>query len=113
VLSIDIADIGGSLEARVEDFSIANDFVSWLPRVRCLSIHGGFERRNEHTWAFIRNAVQHMREIQHLSISREGWGLYLSPIVDTIDIPSLRILDIHGISRTTNGVVRLEPKVLP
>jgi F-box-like len=97
----------------MEDFSIANDFVSWLTKVRCLKIQGGFEgKHNEHTWTFIRNGVRHMRELEHLSISRGGWGLYLRPIMEWIDIPSLRKLEVYGVSETEDGAVVLEPKVL-
>ena len=112
VLWVNIDDIGS--KAEVEEFFIANDLVTWLTKVRCLKIHGGFEgKRNAHTWALIRNVTQHMRELEHLSISRQGWGLYLSPIIEHLEIPSLRKLNVHGVSETKGGAVVLERKVLP
>jgi hypothetical protein len=109
-LSIRIVD--SRSESRLEDFSIVNDIASWLTKVQCFEIHGGFDECNEQTWGFLRSAVQHMREIEHLSLSREAWGLYLKPIMEHIDIPSLKKLDIHGISEAKDGAtVVLEPKV--
>jgi hypothetical protein len=101
-----------AFRVNVEDFSIANDIVSWLTTVRCLNVHGGFEgKRNELTWALMGNAVQRLPELEHLCISREGWGLYLGPILEHLDIPSLRALSVSGISETPNGAMVLEPKV--
>lgn len=110
-LSIHINDVRDTWV--VEDFFIANDFVSWLTKVRCLQIHGGFDKpHNEHTWLLIRNVVQHMREVEHLNISRQSWGLLLGPIMEHVDLPLLRKLNIHGISEKKDGAVVLEPKVL-
>jgi hypothetical protein len=111
-LSISINDLAPHFEG--EDFSIALDFVSWMKKVRCLKVHGGFDKPyNEHTWALIRKIVQDMREIEHLCISREGWGLYLGPIMEQVDIPRLKKLHVHGISEMKDKAVVLEPKVFP
>lgn len=110
-LSIHVNDIRAT--STVEDFFIANVFVSWLTKVRCLQIYGGFDKpHNEQTWLLIRNVVQHMREIEHLYITRECWGLHLGPIMEHVDLPLLRKLKIHGVSERKDGAVVLEPKVL-
>jgi hypothetical protein len=110
-ISIHASDI---TDAR--DFSIVFDFVSWLTQVRCFEIHGGFDPRytkthTTQTWDLIRKMVQCMREIEHLAISREAWGLVLGPILKHVDLPRLKNLRIHGISHQEENVV-LEPKVL-
>ena len=109
--SIHVSDIRST--STVEDFFFANVFVSWLTKVRCLQIYGGFDKpHNEQTWLLIRNIVQQMREIEHLFIARECWGLHLGPIMEQIDLPSLRKLEIHGISERKDGPAILESKVL-
>ncbi|KAF2467331.1 uncharacterized protein BDR25DRAFT_234971 [Lindgomyces ingoldianus] len=109
-LSIHISDI---LAARSpHHFDIVNDFARWLTRVRCLSVHGGFEEKfnNPHTWALIRNLVVNMREVEHATISREWFGLYLGPIMRNIEFPKLRELNIHGISHSKKEITILDPK---
>ncbi len=109
LFSIDIHD--DKAEGNLEKFSIANNLVSWLTKVRCFRIHGGFSRKNyEHTWAVIRNVAQHMRELEHLSII--GYGPYLRSILEQIDIPSLKRLDVGSVTEAEDGHVVIEPKVL-
>jgi hypothetical protein len=99
------------------DFSIIFDFVSWLTKVRCFEFHGGFDigltnRYAQPTWDLIQKMVQCMREVEHLSINREAWGLGLGPILKHVDMPRLKNLRIHGISHQEKGVL-LEPEVPP
>ncbi|KAH8801367.1 F-box domain protein [Xylogone sp. PMI_703] len=83
-------------------FSVANDLATWLTKTRCIDIHGGFSLHGKDMWAFIQNITRHMRELEHIHISRESWNLLLPDIMAHIDLPSLVKLDIHGISESTS-----------
>jgi hypothetical protein len=107
VLRIDLGTYASELTP--EDFCIANDFVSWFKRVRCLEICGGFANNwDEPTWTCIQTAVQHMHEIEHISIS--GLCLDVGSIMQNFDIPTLRKLSISGYSDASQ---ELQSKVLP
>jgi hypothetical protein len=108
-LAVTIDDITSKPKTK-GDFDIANDLASWFTQVRCLRIHGGFER-GQYTWDWIRNVVQHMPMVDHLAISREGWGLHLDPIIQNLNFPFLTKLDIHGVSAARSRLV-IDPKVL-
>jgi hypothetical protein len=112
VLSISIDDFMPWESA--DDFSVANDIVCWLTSVRCLMIYGGFMGSSkEGTWELIESAPRHMREIQHLYMSRHGDSLPLVPVLGCINIPSLKRLDVHGISQSRDMTVLLDPEVRP
>jgi F-box-like len=103
VLCVVLNDMRGT-KAGLQDYSIASDLAAELKHVRCLKIHGGFEEvHNESMWTFVRSAVQNMQGIQHLSLSRQCWGLYLKPIIENVHLPKLRKLYLHGISGTQDA----------
>ncbi|KAF2709129.1 hypothetical protein K504DRAFT_295783 [Pleomassaria siparia CBS 279.74] len=97
-------------------YLVASDFAHWLTRTRCLSIHGGFQNSrqdrtcNASTWALIRSFVANCRDVEHLQLSRESFGLYLDPIFKWLDFPNLNTLSVHGISKWEHGKVELEPE---
>jgi hypothetical protein len=64
-------------------------------------IHGGFEGtlHREHTWNLILRFSKNMKELQHLRLSREGFGLHLQHITPYMArFPELRRLSVHGIT---------------
>lgn len=103
-------DTNGYLAGTIPaDFSIANDFVSWFKRVRCLEVYGEFAKI--HIWPCIQTAVRHMPEIEHIAIS--GRWLDLESIMQNVDIPTLRKLTINGFSDKSERSTNLQSKVLP
>ena len=95
-----------------KDYLHAIGMSSRLKNVRCLHIYGGFEgKQSKLTWAAISRLAEHMPKITHVSIGRHAWGLYLQPILDHVQFPSLRRLQVHGISETKTRVVQLKPEV--
>lgn len=109
VLSIDTKTYVSG--ATPEDFSVANDFVSWFNGVRCLKIYGGYAPGcNGHILACIQTAVQHMHEIEHISMS--GCCLDLRSIMQNVDVPTLRRLSIAGFSDASRRSVEVQPKVV-
>ena len=109
ILSVTIDDLHAA--GGPEDFRVLEDLAWWLTQTRCLSVHGGFERHTAYTWKFVRDAVSQWRALEHLSLSRQCWGLYLDPILEHLDAPSLKTLDLHGISAAKYGYALLHPKV--
>ena len=95
-------------------YLVAMDFADWLTRTRCLSIHGGFDgngkKDNIHTWALIRLIVARYEDIEHVQLAREGC-LHLVHILQWLNFPKLKKLDIHGISEWKHGNVELELEV--
>lgn len=90
----------------VTDFTIAADFVSWLTRVRHLTIIGRFHRKYDGedckepaTSTLIRRAAKSMPEIVHLTLSKRCWPPYLTNITELIDSQSLQKLDLWGFHR--------------
>ncbi|KAF2794133.1 hypothetical protein K505DRAFT_324955 [Melanomma pulvis-pyrius CBS 109.77] len=84
-----------------EKYDVLKCFASWLTRVRCLHIHGGFDGsfHHEHTWNLIDRFSKNMKEIKHISLGREGWGLHLEHIIPHLArFSNLRKLDVHGIT---------------
>ena len=95
---------------------VASDFARCLTRIRYLSIHGGFENNQNRThrastWALIRRFVRYCSDIEHLRLSREGWGLYLADVFKWLDCPNLKTLSLRGISLSKHGRVELELEV--
>lgn len=80
-----------------QDFSIAKNLISWLNEVRCLKLVGGFGcRRMNNTRAFCRIVCQYLSRVEHLFVSRNGWDIYFAPIVEQLNVPSLRLLQVSG-----------------
>jgi hypothetical protein len=119
-----IFPVGRSLHMHIPDYgrgegannySVVMDFAYWLTRTRCILIHGGFDSKgreeNTRTWDLIRRFVAKCKDIEHMQLSREGWGLHLVQILKWINFPKLKKLDIHGISEWKHGIVELELEV--
>jgi len=99
LLAIHVPDIPSI--TKEDKYDILKDLATWLTRVRCLYIHGGFEGdfHKEHTWRLIRTFSQNMKEMAHIALSRESWGLYLDHIMANLSLfPKLKRLSLHGIS---------------
>lgn len=104
-----------------DDYDVAKDIGEWLTRTKSLFIKGGFEGSdssresdlmgNERTWSLIRQIIANFKNLEHLYISREGWGLYLAPIFKWITCPKLKTLEIHGISEWRHRPIELELQV--
>ncbi|KAF2032737.1 hypothetical protein EK21DRAFT_60360 [Setomelanomma holmii] len=102
------------------NYSVALDFADWLTRVRYLSIHGGFEcvsasdragkMGDSRTWSILRRMMAKFEDLEQMALNREGWGLYLPPIVNWLACPKLKTLQIHGISERKPGPLELEPE---
>ena len=109
-LSVHISDLSSTITPNRYD--IASDFAKWLTNVRCLEFHGGFEQpATRYTWKLIREMTTSMQNVEHLVLSREGWGLYLGSIMSDVDFPRLKTLNIHGISEWKEGLLVSDPKV--
>lgn len=91
------------------DWSIAKDLAKWLTRVRCFECYGGFHISNQETWGLIQNMMQNVESLRHWQLSRQGWGLYLQPIINALT-PKVQILSLHGISEWKECPLTLDPK---
>lgn len=119
-LELYIPDIG--VRARGKDsYLVAEDLADWLTRTKRLSIHGGFSDlhepdgtrvvTNKHTWSLLRRIAANFTDLEHLSISRECWGLYVPSILQCFNCPKLKVLNVNGISEWKDGSVELEREV--
>jgi hypothetical protein len=84
-----------------DDYTLANELLSWLPNVRHFTIQGGFDGGNSHlTWEMLRIAFEHMPFIKDVTFYREGFhGLLVDDIINNVNLPHLEILSIYGASR--------------
>jgi hypothetical protein len=99
ILSVQISDIESP--EQVEKYDILKDFATWLTRVRCLTISGGFagDFHQIHTWGLIRTFSETMKDMTHIRLSREGRGLYLTHIIPNLSLfPKLKHLGVNGVS---------------
>jgi hypothetical protein len=62
-------------------------------------------------WTCIQTAARHMHEIEHISIS--GVCLDLGSLVQSLDMPTLRKLNLAGVSDANQGSTELQLKVFP
>ncbi|PVI04576.1 hypothetical protein DM02DRAFT_468673, partial [Periconia macrospinosa] len=111
-VKLHISDYG-----RSDQRTVADDLPEWLTKTRCLQLHGGFDDRKEKTgnastWALLNRFGINCKQIEHLCLGREGWGLYLTNVLANLNFPNLKTLDIHGISKWKQGTVTLEPERL-
>lgn len=104
-----------------DSYVVVEDLTEWLANTRCLSISGGFTiraenhqgpggrtvGRNERIWSLLRRITTNFGCLEHLYISRELWGLYLPPILQSVNCPKLKLLNVHGISEWKDGPVEL------
>ncbi|KAH8894030.1 hypothetical protein GQ53DRAFT_821151 [Thozetella sp. PMI_491] len=89
---------------------LAVDFSTWLTGTTELSVHGGFERGSE-TWPIIRTAIQHMRNLNEVSLSRESFGLFLAAVYDNLDtLRHLKTLSLNGMSPGGSALDSLRQK---
>lgn len=105
------------------DFNIAADFVSWLTRVRYLSIPGGYHAKYQSedcrepiTWTLTRRAIKSMPEIVRLSLGQRYGPPYLREIMEAIDSQSLQRLDLYGLNKDPEESATafiLTPEVFP
>lgn len=114
-------------------YLIAQDLARWLINTRKLSIHGGFDdnprkelidgrfvdvprlegdKIGKNTWNLIGLMSANFENLEHVDISREGFGLYLPAIFERLACPRLKTLQLHGISESKHQAVQLEPEVL-
>ena len=106
-LSVSVSDVR---PGKPEDWAVVNCLSHLLTRVRCLRVHGGFDRFNERTWNLVRNLTQSMGDVRHWKLFREGWGLYLDQAL-VFSLPKLEKLEIHGIRERKDLPLQLDPKV--
>jgi hypothetical protein len=101
-LKIYVSDIPGVKS--IHDYDLANELLCWLPNVTSFDLQGGFNGANGPAlWAMVQRAVKHMPLIRHVSICREDVaGLLMTPIIEHLNLPLLKTLDIHGVSGVTN-----------
>jgi hypothetical protein len=105
----------------VNNYLIAEDFVDWLTKTRDVSIHGGFEAvsasdedgkmGNGRTWSLVRRMTAKFEDLEHVTINREGWGIYLPAILKWLACPKLKTLHMNGISEWRHGPIELASEV--
>lgn len=95
-LHVHITDLHPALNA---PFPLLRDLVCHLPKVRKMTVHGGYQGHPQEAWALIRLALQNLPHVRSLELDRESWGLYLRDAFRHIESSSLQSLNLHGISR--------------
>lgn len=88
----------------VEDYDLPNKVLRKLPNVTSLTIQAAFGKGNGPLlWKMIKNAVEHMPNIQHISLPRESQtqeslstGLLPLPgIIEHLNLPRLTSLELQ------------------
>jgi hypothetical protein len=82
------------------DYEIANEILCRFPNVTELNLQGGWNRNNRDAlWSMVQRAVEHMPKLEKVTLRRENVrGLLLDPVIEHLTIPSLRTLEIDGMS---------------
>jgi hypothetical protein len=88
----------------LDEYDIANDFMIWFPNVTSFELQAGFANgKRKYTWPMIAEGVKHMPLIREISLHREDFdGLLICEVIQNLNIPSLRKLDISGMSGYTH-----------
>jgi hypothetical protein len=84
----------------LDEYDIANDFMVWFPNVTSFKFQAGFANgKRKYTWPMIAKGVKHMPSIREISLHREDFdGLLICDVIENLNIPSLRKLEIGGMS---------------
>jgi hypothetical protein len=88
-------------EYDIANDDIANDFMIWFPNVTSFELQGGFATR-KFTWQMIAKAVKHMPSIRKISLDRDDFAIRLCDVIENLNIPNLRKLEISGMQGSQN-----------
>lgn len=114
-------EIDDTAQIDVEDFDIANDFVSWFSNLRDLVIVGGFysstsDTVRDNTLALVRR-TQELIKVRQLNIEGNMWyetgGISLAEVVRNTNDSSLKTLEVTaaGLSDPSTISEMLTPEV--
>ncbi|PYI24165.1 hypothetical protein BO99DRAFT_375036 [Aspergillus violaceofuscus CBS 115571] len=100
------------LEVQIPDFDLIHrrnfyivcDIITCITNVKALTFCGGWERYPDQTWGLVHRASQSMPTLESLTLScviREG--LTVRDILENVQMPSLRQLELDGVALPTGG----------
>jgi hypothetical protein len=91
------------------DFCIAKDFARWMKQVKCLRIHGACYANNANIWDLVRSLGKSMEGLEHLVLARESWGLTTAQVLQNVQFPRLKTLELNGPTRRKDSGAILSP----
>ncbi|PYH79048.1 hypothetical protein BO82DRAFT_261689, partial [Aspergillus uvarum CBS 121591] len=86
------------------NFYIMNDIITHITTLRALTFSGGWERYPDQTWGLVHRASRSMPALERLNLRRIYLkGLTVRDILKSVQMPSLRQLELYGVALPTGG----------
>jgi hypothetical protein len=84
----------------LEQYDIANDFMTWFANVSSFKLHSGFANgKQKYIRSMIAKGMKHMPVIRDIALQGEySDGFLICDVIENFNTPSLRKLHVHGMS---------------